>query len=327
MAHQVENMFSVRETPWHGLGTVLTDSPDNAHDAAVQGGLAWSVNLRPLFLSDGRQVDSQAVVRSSDSSILGVVGARWTPLQNADAFAWFDPFTKSGQASYTTAGSLCGGRRVWILAELNRRPVEIVSGDAVRKFLLLSNSHDGSLAVSVGFTPIRVVCANTLAMAHGDKASQLIRLRHTRGLAPALDEVRDVINAADACFEATAEQYRTLARRNVANRSDLRDYVQRVLELSNETKTVRSADLAARGGLTAKSADIMAAVLANFDGDGHGANLPGVRGTWWSAYNAVTEYLSYTRGRTADSRLDSLWYGDSAKTNARALELALGMAV
>jgi phage/plasmid-like protein (TIGR03299 family) len=240
MPHAVETMFSVRETPWHQLGRVVKDAP-SAADAIRLAGLDWPVKLQRLHLPDGRPVNRWAVVRGTDGAIVGdAVGPQWVPLQNADAFAWFDPFVTSGAAHFETAGSLGHGRRVWVLAELNRAPVEVVPGDAVRKFLLLSNSHDGTLAVRVGLTPVRVVCANTLAMAHGDAASKLIRIRHTRGLRQTLGQVREIVNAADAAFEATAEQHRALARRPI-NAAGLTRYVKAALKMEE-----RDADLSSR---------------------------------------------------------------------------------
>src|SRR4051794_31311156 len=111
MAHLIENMFSVRETPWHRLGSVVQEAP-TAEEAIRLAGLDWSVGLEPVSLADGREAPARATVRSSDRSILGVVGPRWHPLQNADAFKWFDPFIASGEATFETAGSLDGGRRV-----------------------------------------------------------------------------------------------------------------------------------------------------------------------------------------------------------------------
>jgi phage/plasmid-like protein (TIGR03299 family) len=323
MAHEIELMangqyatFSVKQTPWHGLGTVVQVAP-SAADAIRLAGLDWPVELQRLQMADGRPVEANAVIRATDGKILGHhVGKDWTPLQNADAFRWFDPFVQSGECSFETAGSLRGGSRVWILAELNRKPAEIADGDTVRKFLLLSNSHDGSLAVRVGFTPIRVVCANTLAMAHGNGGSRLIRLKHTAGLGAALADIRDTVNTANEAFEATAAQYRRLAASKVVNRADLRRYVVRVLELPEGPQ----------GELSAKASNILAAVMENAYA-GRGNSNPAVAGTWWTAYNAVTEYLGYTRGRSQDSRVNALWFGDGATINSRALEIALAMAV
>ena len=94
--------------------------------------------------------------------MLGIVGPRFAVLQNKDAFGWFQPFLDAKEAALHTAGSLRGGSRIWVLAKLNRDPLVIAAGDEVEKFILLSHGHDGRLAVRGGFTPIRVVCQNTL---------------------------------------------------------------------------------------------------------------------------------------------------------------------
>jgi phage/plasmid-like protein (TIGR03299 family) len=322
MAHELEiingraSMFSVKETPWHRLGVVVQEAP-SAADAIKLAGLDWPVELRPLYLSDGRKVEANAVVRTTDNAILGHhVGTSFKPLQNAEAFAWFDPFIQSGECSFETAGSLRSGSRVWILAQLNRTPLEVAPGDTVRKFLLLSHSHDGTLAVRIGLTPIRVVCANTLALAHNSEASQMIRIRHTSGMHAALENVWEIVNTANAAFEATAEQYRKLANTKIVNRVDLRKYVIKVLKLTEQKD----------GTLTARSANTLAAVMENVYA-GRGQSLESIRGTWWSAYNGVTEYLSHQRGRSDDTRLNAAWFGESVNLNATALETALEMAV
>lgn len=315
MAHQVEEMMSVRETPWHGLGTVIQDAP-TVDEGIKLAGLDWTVETQPLFTADGRDVTHKAMVRASDQSILGVVGPKYKPLQNRDAFDWFQPFLDGGTAHLTTAGSLNEGRRVWVMAEIGD-PLTIVKGDEVRRFVLLSNSHDGTQSVRVGFTPIRVVCANTLAMAHSDTASQLLRMRHTSGLKDVMEKVREIMQLANSEFEATAEQYKRLAASKVANRTDLRDYVKRVMQLTDDAKKP--------GELSKKSAETYAAILEGFD-SGKGTGNKKIRGTWWNAYNAVTEFLSWTRGKTSDGRLDSLWFGEAFKINEDALDVALELA-
>ena len=309
MAHAVETMFYVRETPWHGLGNRLEAAP-TISEAIVASGLDWSVGLRDLFTASGMAVPARATVRESDGSILGVVGPRYQPLQNSAAFDWFQPFIDAGEVSLHTAGALHYGAKVWVLAELNRDRSEIVPGDEVSKFLLLSNSHDGTTAIRVGFTPIRVVCANTLGMAHCSAASKLLRVRHTRRHAANLEKIREVVNTANAEFEATADQYRLLASRGISP-SDVRKYVKTLLGVEGTI----DADLPTR------TANIVSDIVGRMDGQLQ--TLPGISGTWWSAYNAYNEYLNYSRGRTADNRMDSLWFGTGANDNKRALELAL----
>jgi phage/plasmid-like protein (TIGR03299 family) len=300
--------------PWHGLGTALEEA--DLYDwpsASRKAGLNWEVELVPLVTSDTQaQVAHRAVRRTSDSKVLGVVGPRYAPLQNKDAFAWFQPFLDAREAALHTAGSLRNGSRVWVLAKLNRAPLVIAEGDEVEKFIMLSHGHDGSLAVRCGFTPIRVVCANTLAMAHGSDASRLIRVRHTESVLENLANVREIMNLANAEFEATAEQYRRLARKSV-NQADLRKYVKRVLKIEDGED------------ISARSRNIVEEIVRLAE-TGRGNDLPSIRGTYWSAYNGVSEWLTYIRGRSDDNRLNSLWFGDGALTNRRALEVALDLA-
>lgn len=311
MAHKVETMMYVGETPWHGLGVKLEEAP-TISDAIGAAGLDWTVGLRDLFTVDGVKVPNRATVRETDGSVLGVVGPRYTPLQNAAALDWFQPFIDSGEASLHTAGSLDEGRKVWILAQLNRDPSVIVPGDDVQKFILLSNSHDGTTAVRPGFTPIRVVCANTLCAAHQSTASKLIRVRHTSKIATNLEKVRELMNAANAEFEATADQYRYLASK-AFNQADVRKYVKMMLDV----------DGTAEADLPTRTKNTIEEVLALIEGPKQ--SLPGVSGTWWAAYNGFNEYLNYNRGRNNDNRMNSLWFGTGATDNRKALELALSL--
>src|SRR4051794_38387556 len=213
MSHEIETMAYFGHRPWHGLGTALQEA--DLYDwasASKKAALDWDVELVPLVTHDAQAtVDHRAVRRSTDGRVLGVVGPRYAPLQNKDAFAWFQPFLEAREAALHTAGSLRGGSRVWVLAKLERERLVIAPGDEVEKFILLSHGHDGSLAVRAGFTPVRVVCQNTLSMAHGADAGKLIRLKHTRDVLENLANVREVMSLANQQFEATAEQYRRLA--------------------------------------------------------------------------------------------------------------------
>src|SRR5690606_23202632 len=220
-------------------------------------------------------------------------------------FKWFQPFLDAKEAEFHTAGSLFGGRKVWILAQLNRDPVKITKNDEVLKFILLSDSFDGSSAVRAGFTPIRVVCANTLAMAHGNDASKLIRLKHSKSVKDNLEKVREIMNAADAKFTATAEQYKALTRKDVSAR-DLKNFVELVLKVPDDTDNIST-----------RMRNILQKVYDHFENE---------RGkTWWHAYNSVNTYLNHDKGKR-ENRVNGLWFGQDAKTNQDALNLALKMA-
>jgi len=315
MSHAVEQMMFVGRTPWHGLGNVLEDNP-TISDAIIAAGLDWEVGLKDLVTAgDNIPVNARATYRKSDNSILGVVGPRYTPLQNKDAFDWFQPFIDANECSLHTAGSLHSGQKVWVLAQLNRDNSTIVKNDEVCKFILLSNSHDGTSTIRVGFTPIRVVCANTMAMAHSKTSgSKIIRIRHTRSSKTNLDKVRSVMNNVNADFEATAEQFRFLASKSF-NQKDVTKFVKVMLEVDN----VLDSDLKTR---TKNSIDEIMALI-----EGPKQSMEGVRGTWWAAYNGYNEYLNYNYGRSADNRLDSLWFGVNANDNVKALKTATEFAM
>ena len=314
MAHEIETLAYFGKTPWHQLGTPLTT--EDLYDwqsACVKSGLDWEAELVPLLTADTQsKVEHRAVRRKADGRILGVVGPKYHVLQNRAAFQWFQPFLDAKEAALHTAGSLQEGSRIWVLAKLNRDPLVIAAGDEVEKFVLLSHGHDGSLAVRVGFTPIRVVCANTLALAHRADASKLIRVRHSASVIENLANIREVMNIANAEFEATAEQYRLLARKSV-NQNDLRRYVKKVLKVEGDKISTRTMNM-------------IQEIIGRCE-SGKGNNLASVRGTLWTAYNGVNEWLAYQRGHSESNRLNSLWFGDSANMNKHALETALAMAV
>ncbi len=319
MVAEVENMFSLKEVPWHKLGVVL-ENPPTTEEAIRAAGLDWEVHLVPLtgtFEGEAlKDVGAWATVRGSDKRVLGTVGPTYRPLQNRDAFKFFQPVLDAGEAHLETAGSLREGRRVWVLARVKQDPVEVVPGDPVVSYILLSNGHDGSMAIRAGFTSIRVVCANTLAAAHGDSASKLLRVRHTENAAKTLDEIRQIMDVGRREFVASTDKMRSLARKGVST-ADLKEYVRRVF--------VPKVTLTDDAEQEAKCDRLMGKIIPLFE-HGRGNDLPGVKGTAWAAYNAVSEYLGWERGRDAN-RIDSLWFGDSANVNKRAFDLALQLAV
>ena len=314
MVAAVETMFYTKSTPWHGLGTKLDQESPTVAEAINAAGLNWRVGLKDLFTQDQEPVNARATYRETDNVILGVVGPRYVPLQNDTAFNWFQPFLDSGECSLHTAGALHEGQKVWVLAELNRNNSTIVTGDEVAKFILLSNSHDGTTAIRVGYTPIRVVCANTMAMAHSCKQSKLLRVRHTKSSKTNLDNVREIMNNINGEFESTAEQFRFLASKQF-NQADIRKYVKTMLNID---KNVLDVDIKTR------TRNIMDEIMGLIEGPKQ--NIDGVRGTYWAAYNGYNEYLNYNKGRSASNRLDSLWFGTGANDNRNALETAMEFA-
>jgi len=312
MAHLVESMMYVGKAPWHGLGTSIPDDKKiSVREAIVAAKLDWQVELRHVFTDNPGGGESgvlnyYAVCRVSDNAFLGMVGPDYTPLQNEQALEWFQPFLDAKEATLETAGSLKGGRHVWALARIRDGNMDVGKNDPVSHYILLSNAHDGSVAVRVGFTPIRVVCNNTLTLALGSKASQLLRVRHSLNLHVNLELVRDTMKVARHEFSATVEQYRHLQKRGI-DAAGLERYVRVVFSLPND-----------KGGR-----ELIPNIIYLFE-NGRGHQEAGR--TYWGAYNAVTEYLNYFRGRSQDNTLSSLWFGESTHINKQALHAALKMA-
>ena len=300
------------ENAWHGLGTTLPADSDDRFDidTAIRiAGLDWTVDTRPVS-TEGHDIPThRAIVRQDTGDVLGVVGNRYRPLQNREQFDWFRPFLESRECAFETCGSLKGGSVVWVLARVNRPDSEITPDDKVRKFLLLTSSHDGSKSTSVGFCPIRVVCWNTLSAGLSHHDSALLKVKHTASQKTALETIRDTINLVDETFEATAAQYRRMLACHVC-RADVRKYVKTVLELTDNEDEYSTRQRNILDG-------VVGLCLRGTGNDG---------ATVWSAYNGVTEYVTHHYGRNADSRLRANWYGEGKRLNDRAYSLALQMA-
>ena len=320
MSHEIESvngrasMVFAGETPWHGLGHRL-QGDESADQIREMAGLDWHVEVEPLYrkVGDDFQVFpmANASVRDSDGAELGCVGPRWTPYQNEAMFECFRPMVENKLMKWHTAGSLRGGQRVWCLCELNLENSEITPGDEIRKFAMLSNGHDGKLAVHFGFTPIRVVCANTEAMARGSKASRLIRVRHSRMVEQNVERLRDIMNVANQEFEATCDQYRYLASRDI-NKADLEKYIKVVFDLQSKEND----------DISTRQKNINSRIVELFE-TGRGSDIAG--STWWGAYNAMTEYANWEKGRNEENRMDSMWFGQNATFVSKSLDAALAL--
>lgn len=160
MAHEFESGFFVREPAWHGLGTVIDTAP-TSKDALMYAGLDWSVNQDDVMVNGVVVPGYKANIRSTDKSVLGIVSDRYKIVQNVEAFDFTDELLGSG-VKYETAGSLRNGKTIWLLAKMETANI---LGDAIEPYLCFTNAHDGSGAVRVCCTPIRIVCANTLSLA------------------------------------------------------------------------------------------------------------------------------------------------------------------
>jgi phage/plasmid-like protein (TIGR03299 family) len=336
MAHELEikkdgsaSMFYVKSggTPWHQMGVAVDNAP-TAAEAIKLAGLDWTVSVHPMETwldTNGQQTciaaQSRMVIRDTDHHRLSEVGPKWSPLQNSEAFEWFDPFIKSGECSFETAGSLFNGERIWVLAKLNKDPLKIIGDDIVNKYLMLSNCHSDKRSARVSLSPIRVVCSNTLSLTYKNKSTKFLGVKHTSKIKDNLNAVREIINTANADFEATAEQYRALTKMQL-DQSLLKKYIKLVFK--DDENSEETSEVAQRQVKEDDARLIENKIIPLFEG-GKGAHLPGTRGTMWGAFNAITEFLNWHTGRTTDARLDSLWFGQNSGVSRRALDVALKM--
>lgn len=202
MAHNVETMFSAgRQKPWHYAETsevtkLIQEAP-TSKDALRYAGLDWEVLQTPVYMENGIVIPNyKANVRSVDNACLGIVSDRYQIVQNTEAFEFTDAIvgeTENGVVTYETAGSLCGGRKIWLLAKM---PVQKVLDDDVEPYMFFSNSHDGSGAIKVGMTPIRIVCNNTLNMALAS-AKRSWSTKHVGDMQSKLEEAKLCLSMAD----------------------------------------------------------------------------------------------------------------------------------
>ena len=230
MAANVETMFYVRETPWHGLGTRVMEAP-SSKEALGLAGLDWKVVQEPVYTQAEELIEGyKANVRDTDRKVLGVVTNRYRIIQNEEAFGFTDALLGEG-VRYETAGSLQGGRKVWLLARL---PHEyIISGERISPYLVFSNAHDGSGAVRVALTPIRVVCNNTLNLALST-AKRSWSMMHTGNVQEKLEEAKDTLFRAEAYMDSLGKEFDELRKKKLTDKQVM-DYIEILLPMEDNT--------------------------------------------------------------------------------------------
>lgn len=226
MAAEIETMFYVRETPWHGLGKKVTEAP-TSKGALSLSGLDWRVEQEPIYTETGNLISGfKANVRDIDQKILGVVTDRYKVIQNEEAFVFTDELLGEG-IRYETAGSLQGGRKVWLLAHL---PHEyIIAGERISPYLVFSNTHDGSGAIRVAVTPIRVVCNNTLNLAL-NTAKRSWSTIHTGDIKSKLEEAKNTLFMANTYMDELGKEFENLRKKKLTDKQVM-EYIELLIPL------------------------------------------------------------------------------------------------
>jgi len=214
MAANVESMFYVREKPWHGLGTMVAEAPASI-DALIYAGLDWRVVQQDVYTEDGNLIPGFKVnLRDTDDAALGIVSDRYKVVQNEDAFQFTDDLLGEGVV-YETAGSLQGGKKVWMLAKMPHR--YIIAGDEITPYLVIMNSHDGSSGIKVAMTPIRVCCQNTLNLALST-AKRVWTTKHTENVMSRVHEARETLMLAETYMGELGKGIDALSRIKLSDR-------------------------------------------------------------------------------------------------------------
>ena len=317
MAHNInrnngkDSIVWTGKTPWHRLGTALPEA-FTAAEALTHGGLDYAVEKIGLMTADGQPVPNRYGLRRTDTkAVLGVCAGMYQPLQNRDAFAFFDGAFGKDKARYEVAGVLGQGERVWLLARLPGE-FEVIKGDAVNQFLLLTNGFDTNEPVRARFTPIRVVCQNTLTAAMATNASEM-RVQHIGNVKAKLEIAGKLLRAAGLFFDEAAGVFQGFARQSMKS-ADIRGFASEVIT-----------------GTRLDNLDELHPVTRNrilkveeLHETGVGHDIKGVRGTLWGAYNAVTEYVDHAR---TSEDLGYIVDGGGAKLKQRAFEVAKEWAI
>lgn len=323
MSHEIENINGqdciayVGQVPWHGLGVKVDDSLTPA-EMLKAAGLDWKAVPRSLYYEvDGKRhkTGHKALVRDVDGKALTVISAGWNPVQNDEAFEFFDGLVKAGNMKMHTAGSLLGGKKVWALAKIEEafdlRINGKVTADTVEGYLLLTNPHEYGRSIDARFTSIRVVCNNThtLAMGDGKRKCHAVTMNHRSKFDG--ERLKTLLGVAHVSMDRYKEQAEFLASKRY-DIEGLKQFMAGVFPHCNKEE-------AANGELSRAAKQALEIVDTQ-----PGADF--APGTFWNAYNATTFMVDHVVGRGTDSRMTSSWYGHNRARKEKALDLAMDMA-
>lgn len=313
MAHNInENrMFCVGKA-WHNIGIRVQEAV-TAQQAIELAQLNYGLQLQDIYYNDGSEYKKiegkKGVVRADNKNIIGVVGDRYTVVQNNKAFDFFDNVVEKGEAMYHSAGALGKGERIWILAKLPSH-ILVFDKDVIEKYLILTNSHDGTSALKMYFTPVRVVCQNTLN-ASLKNSKDGISIRHCGNINSKVSEARRVLGLALDFYNIFEEKVQIMARTKLTD-MQINNYYDRLLKINDDEK------------ISTRKHNIKDNLLS-LQRNGKGNNIEKIRNTVWTTYNAVTEYTDYYRTVKGgeQNRFNSSIFGSGAKLKEIALNQAL----
>jgi phage/plasmid-like protein (TIGR03299 family) len=286
-----------------------------------EAGLDWTANLADvMYMPSGsiaRPVAGRKVIyRNDNNQALGVVTDRYRVHQPSEILAFFDTLVRSAGFKLEVAGAISGGKRIWALANVNKQAC-VLGDDAVRGYLLLATSFDGSTATTGQFTSIRVVCNNTLSAADRESAPSRVSITHGARFDASL--MRDKLGIVVGGFDGMMDNYRRLARQDV-NSAFVKSFLSELFPPTLQQEKIPGSNV--RQEIYADSRAYKK-VLELFDGAGMGSGLPGVSGTRWGLLNAVTQFIDHERGHNVDTRITNAWFGNGSRVKSQAEQMLL----
>lgn len=320
MAHLIEQMAYVGQTPWHDLGNALP--PNQPIEVwAREAGMDWTICSSPVryqtdeagsFDSILSFEEQRVLYRSDTKAPLSVVGGRYQVVQPREVLEFYRDLTEISGFELETAGVLKAGKKFWALARTGKETV-IKGSDIVRGYLLLATSCDGTLATTATPTTVRVVCNNTLSIALNGAASA-VKVPHSTSFDA--QAVKKQLGIAVTQWDSFMYRMKTLSECKVKSHESMNYFLKVLCQSDNQTDSL---------GLTNERA--LKKVQAIYEGGGRGAELAAAKGTAWGLLNAVTEFVDHERrARSQEYRLDSAWFGQGAALKQRALDQALQLA-
>lgn len=325
------SFFSVKQKAWHGLGQIVTDFP-NSKEAIIFSGLDYKVEKRKLFVNantnqlpmEGEIKEMPAIevpnflatVRTDTQQVLGVVGKDYEVVQNTEAFNFFDAIVEGEGIQYETAGALGKGERIFITAKLPGY-IKVGSDDLIEKYLFLTTSHDGFGSITAAFTPIRIVCQNTLNAALANY-SNCIKIRHTHNAKERLEEAHKVMGISNKLSEELENIFNRWTKITITD-SEIKKLIQQAMASSKEVLH----------NLQSQHFDQLSTCFKNICDNvyEYGISNPTqqmntTKGTLFGAYNSITGYFQNVRSyKNEEAKLKSILYGTSLQRTQKAFGL------
>lgn len=302
---------SAKEKAWHGLGQIV-DKAMTSEEAIKLANLGYTVDKRPAYMEiNGEYVQvpkKNVTYRTDTNDVFGIVGDRYHIVQNTEAFQFFDAIVGEGEAIFETAGCLKKGEVVFITAKL---PSYIaVKDDVVDQYLVLSSSHDGSRGIQVMFTPVRVVCNNTLSAAYGNSKYR-VNITHTKNASEQLRKAHEIMGISNLLSGELNELYNAMASKRIDD-AQLEKFFVDSLELSLDENT---------GELSTRANNIVSSLKEYYE---VGPGQEQFTGTVWGAYNAITGYFQNIRDyKSNEDKMNQTMFGSLHNKNNQSLRLAM----